>query len=118
MTAFFAFEILRFLAKSTMESLYNQLLLQFLRYQSESVQICFTLNEALLYRLKYCLKGPLNPRQPTNQDVPQVAQRNVSIVAHTRHRSPSGWLLFINEYTRYSADVLIGNDLKIIFQRR
>ena len=23
--------------------------------------------EAVRYRLKYCLKGPLNPRQPTNQ---------------------------------------------------
>ena len=23
--------------------------------------------ETALYRLKYCLKGPLNPKQPTNQ---------------------------------------------------
>ena len=24
------------------------------------------------YRLKYCLKGPLNPKQPTNQPNPEV----------------------------------------------
>ena len=26
--------------------------------------------ETARYRLKYCLKGPLNPKQPTNQNVP------------------------------------------------
>ena len=26
-----------------------------------------SLREAARYRLKYCLKGPLNPNQPTNQ---------------------------------------------------
>ena len=26
-----------------------------------------TLRETARYRLKYCLKGPLNPKQPTNQ---------------------------------------------------
>ena len=30
------------------------------------------------YRLKYCLKGPLNPKQPTNQPEPQ---QNVSMAA-------------------------------------
>ena len=25
--------------------------------------------ETARYRLKYCLKGPLNPKQPTNQDL-------------------------------------------------
>ena len=25
--------------------------------------------EAVRYRLKYCLKGPLNPNQPTNQSL-------------------------------------------------
>ena len=25
--------------------------------------------ETARYRLKYCLKGPLNPKQPTNQQV-------------------------------------------------
>ena len=28
--------------------------------------------ETARYRLKYCLKGPLNPKQPTNQPYPQV----------------------------------------------
>ena len=27
--------------------------------------------ETARYRLKYCLKGPLNPKQPTNQPIPQ-----------------------------------------------
>ena len=26
--------------------------------------------ETARYRLKYCLKGPLNPKQPTNQPIP------------------------------------------------
>ena len=28
-----------------------------------------TLWETARYRLKYCLKGPLNPKQPTNQPI-------------------------------------------------
>ena len=27
--------------------------------------------ETVRYRLKYCLKGPLNPKQPTNQNLPK-----------------------------------------------
>ena len=30
--------------------------------------------ETAQYRLKYCLKGPLNPKQPTNQPNPFVLQ--------------------------------------------
>ena len=26
-----------------------------------------SISETVRYRLKYCLKGPLNPKQPTNQ---------------------------------------------------
>ena len=37
-----------------------------------------SLRETALYRLNYCLKGPLNPKQPTNQQnfsqIYQVAQ--------------------------------------------
>ena len=29
--------------------------------------LCPSLWETARYRLKYCLKGPLNPKQPTNQ---------------------------------------------------
>ena len=36
--------------------------------------------ETARYRLKYCLKWPLNPKQPTNQP---------TIVTNTRHRSLS-----------------------------
>ena len=46
-TAFLDFEILQFLAKSTMECLYNQHLLQFLGYKSEPEQRCFRRIEAL-----------------------------------------------------------------------
>ena len=31
----------------------------------------FSLWETARYRLKYCLKGPLNPKQPTNQPILQ-----------------------------------------------
>ena len=30
--------------------------------------------ETARYRLKYCLKGPLNPKQPTNQPIPLLAR--------------------------------------------
>ena len=31
--------------------------------------------ETARYRLKYCLKGPLNPKQPTNQPLPKLLKR-------------------------------------------
>ena len=34
-----------------------------------------TLWEAARYRLKYCLKGPLNPKQPTNQPFPREREK-------------------------------------------
>ena len=34
--------------------------------------------ETARYRLKYCLKGPLNPKQPTNQPISKGFHRNVS----------------------------------------
>ena len=33
--------------------------------------LCPSLWETARYRLKYCLKGPLNPKQPTNQPTNQ-----------------------------------------------
>ena len=33
--------------------------------------------ETALYRLKYCLKGPLNPKQPTNQSFPRSETKSV-----------------------------------------
>ena len=48
--------------------------------------------ETARYRLKYCLKGPLNPEQPTKflskfqNHVSQEAQRIESTVAHSWHR--------------------------------
>ena len=31
--------------------------------------------ETARYRLKYCLKGPLNPKQPTNQPSPKEREK-------------------------------------------
>ena len=38
--------------------------------------------ETARYRLKYCLKGPLNPNQPTNQ--PTVKRHALSVLSHHR----------------------------------
>ena len=37
-----------------------------------------SLREMARYRLKYCLKGPLNPKQPTNQLAKQPMQSRIS----------------------------------------
>ena len=39
--------------------------------------------ETARYRLKYCLKGPLNPKQPTNQ--PRVKKREKSLNANSSY---------------------------------
>ena len=36
-------------------------------YPFSSFSLSLSLWEMARYRLKYCLKGPLNPKQPTNQ---------------------------------------------------
>ena len=35
--------------------------------------------ETARYRLKYCLKGPLNPKQPTNQPTEDLELKNILI---------------------------------------
>ena len=35
--------------------------------------------ETARYRLKYCLKGPLNPKQPTNQPVSLIPNLNILV---------------------------------------
>ena len=47
--------------------------------------------ETARYRLKYCLRGPLNPKQPTNQQGYLLASGN-----HC-------WLLYLLPYKRYHA---------------
>ena len=39
--------------------------------------------ETARYRLKYCLKGPLNPKQPTNQ---QISEKEKSHIFHNATR--------------------------------
>ena len=50
-----------------------------------------SLLEAPRYRLKYCLKGPLNPKQPTNHPIKRVHVRInyilYSILSHNLGRS-------------------------------
>ena len=43
--------------------------------------------ETARYRLKYCLKGPLNPKQPTNQPTRELTVRIVGLPPHT-HNPP------------------------------
>ena len=38
--------------------------------------------ETVRYRLKYCLKGPLNPKQPTNQSTKLCGLTSEAGVAH------------------------------------
>ena len=37
--------------------------------------------ETVRYRLKYCLKGPLNPKQPTNQRISAIGKGRISLVS-------------------------------------
>ena len=47
-----------------------------------------SLRETARYRLKYCLKGPLNPKQPTNQPIHHVFQReNLTVYLLPKNRS-------------------------------
>ena len=41
--------------------------------------------ETAQYRLKYCLKGPLNPKQPTNQQplLPLLIWSTEQVIGHT-----------------------------------
>ena len=38
--------------------------------------------ETARYRLKYCLKGPLNPKQPTNQPSKTEGQNDINKHSH------------------------------------
>ena len=60
-------------------------------YSHLSVLSSFSLSlwETARYRLKYCLKGPLNPNQPTNQHIysnnyEHCAWRSVCVVLSTK----------------------------------
>ena len=48
-----------------------------------------SLRETARYRLKYCLKGPLNPRQPTNQIKCLVLGRSGGAMVLGKHPVPS-----------------------------
>ena len=56
--------------------------------------------ETTRYRLKYCLKGPLNPKQPTNQ--PNPANMDYSRARAYCACSGCGWGLFGHIYSRLS----------------
>ena len=45
--------------------------------------------ETARYRLKYCLKGPLNPQQPTNQNQCHPLKRNSFLHHIIKYKLPS-----------------------------
>ena len=69
--------------------------------------------ETARYRLKYCLKGPLNPKQPTNQQnrskqikarfhVTVITQVNKSVVNFIVRRNVKGWVVpNANPFTKF-----------------
>ena len=42
--------------------------------------------ETARYRLKYCLKGPLNPKQPTNQNLDSRSERRFALRSNIFNR--------------------------------
>ena len=46
---------------------------------SQPFDLNFLVQEAARYRLKYCLKGPLNPKQPTNQPSYRRTNQGITI---------------------------------------
>ena len=56
--------------------------------------------ETARYRLKYCLKGPLNPKQPTNQPNRTYCKRNRPLPCyHQNCRTPRHWKFTPNHRT-------------------
>ena len=67
------------------------------------------LGETARYRLKYCLKGPLNPNQPTNQPkrntsvrTPDPKQRGKEKSVQNTDRQPKGSDNPIRQHNRFS----------------
>ena len=56
-----------------------------------------SLRETARYRLKYCLKGPLNPNQPTNQ---QLFKTYKCIFIHRQQHSLKCWILTQQKHQR------------------
>ena len=65
--------------------------------------------EMALYRLKYCLKGSLNPRQQTNQVIYVCVCVCVCVYSNSRNEVPwvAQWYGTIAAYTRRCASVLV-----------
>ena len=51
-------------------------------FSSASPSLCKTAR----YRLKYCLKGPLNPKQPTNQQIDCWVTSPIYVITHSRRQ--------------------------------
>ena len=80
--------------------------------------------ETARYRLKYCLKGPLNPKQPTNQDKKYPGQITLSFIqqwlnnqdsysiqkqVRRRFRTPNDRVTFIGE--QFDVDLMSVSNL-------
>ena len=56
--------------------------------------------ETARYRLKYCLKGPLSPKQPTNQHIQGLPCRFVNVIAKSiQMSSRNHYTVFIPRHT-------------------
>ena len=64
--------------------------------------------ETARYRLKYCLKGPLNPKQPTNQQT-NLMLYNLSVVRNIRKEDVVIIRLRIG-HTRFSHSYLLNRE--------
>ena len=60
--------------------------------------------ETARYRLKYCLKGPLNPKQPTNQPTRLIYETSTVRVFHVEEKCVSNHHSFQNA-TRFGVSV-------------
>ena len=47
--------------------------------------------EMARYRLKYCLKGPLNPKQPTNQSIGDCLQKLLKLFCSVEQNGCQGY---------------------------
>ena len=53
--------------------------------------LSYSLWETARYRLKYCLKGPLNPKQPTNQMFPCMTKHfRTGFISYRKESAPQG----------------------------
>ena len=71
--------------------------------------------ETAPYRLKYCLKGPLNPKQPTNQNLPDFYLLTVQTDFWYCLQNFDGLHYLKNQSEHYLLDLLDLQLLKVFY---